>query len=428
MAQIKAGIGRSIITPRVGAALIGYFNRPGPSTGVHDDLNARAVVLDDGNTAIALCSVELCWLAGANVRAIRAAVAARSALAPENIFIFATHTHSGPAAEFEADWDPPLATRVADAIVQAYESRAEARLAAGFGQLFGYNINRRWLNRPADPSVGVLRIDRADGTPLAVLGNYACHAVVLGYDNLLISADWPGYASRMMESDLGHGCVVLFSQGGSGDVNPLTETVRQKLAAGYPVTTIGLLTTYYGEHDATDAPNWWNIEDRGGGTFLEAETLARAYSAEVMRVWRKLIPRPDAPLWIERVIVDGSLGSDEPPALGMSEGHRQLLRDFDLTAMEITMLGIGDMVILGQPGEAFTENAVEFRKSCQQMGHRVPLFVTYANGSYAYMPPENAFAEGGYEVNWALRMGISRHVQDRFAAAAQPILVRRRPT
>jgi hypothetical protein len=370
----------------------------------------------------------LCWLAGANVQAIRAAAADRCGLTPENIFVFATHTHSGPALQYESDWKRRLADLVADAVVKAYESRADARLAAGFGQLFGYNINRRWLNRPADPSVGVLRVDRADGTPLAVLGNYACHAVVLGYDNLLISGDWPGYASRMLEADLGHDCVVLFSQGGSGDVNPLTESVRQKLAAGHPVTTIGSLTTYYGKHGATDAPNWWNIEDRGGGTFPEAETLARAYSAEVMRVWRSLTPSPDTPLWAERVIVDGSLGPDEPPALGMSEEHRQLLRDFDVSAMEIAMLGIGDVVIMGQPGEAFTEDAVEFRKSCQQMGYRCPLFVTYANGSYAYMPPANAFAEGGYEVDWALRMGISRYVQDRIAAAAQPVLARRCPT
>ena len=283
MADIKAGVGRAVITPRVGAELIGYFNRPGGSTGIHDDLNARAVVLDDNEMAIALCSVELCWLDGSHVRAIRAATASRCALKPENIFVFTTHTHAGPAAQNAADWDTPLAELVADAIVQAYETRVDAHFAAGFGQLFGYNINRRWLNRPADPSVGVLRVDRADGTPLAVLGNYACHAVVMGYDNYLISGDWPGYASRMMEADLGHGSVVLFSQGGAGDVNPLTEMVRLKLAAGYPVTTIGFLTTYYGAHGVKDAPNWWNIEDRGGGTFLEAETLARAYSAEVMR-------------------------------------------------------------------------------------------------------------------------------------------------
>ena len=428
MAHLKAGIGRSVITPHVGAVLVGYFNRPGPSTGVHDDLNARALVLDDGDVAIALCSVEMCWLAGVNVQAIRAVVAGRCGLLPENIFVFATHTHSGPAPHIESDWSRPLADLVADAIVQAFESRVDARLAAGFGQLFGYNINRRWLNRPADPSVGVLRVDRADGSPLAVLGNYACHAVVLGYDNLLISADWPGYASRIIEADLGHDCVVLFSQGGSGDVNPLTETVRQKLSAGYPVGTIGSLTTYYGTHGETDAPNWWNIEDRGGGTFLEAETLARAYSAEIMRVWRSLTPVTDVPLWADRVIVDGSLAPDEPPPLGMSEGHRRTLRDFDVSQMEISMLGIGDTVILGQPGEAFTENAVEFRKSCQQIGYRCPLFVTYANGSYAYMPPANAFAEGGYEVEWALRMGISRYVQERITEGVQPILVRRRPT
>ena len=145
-------------------------------------------------------------------------------------------------------------------------------------------------------------------------------------------------------------------------------------------------------------------------------------------MWRSLKPSPNAPLWAERVFVDGTLGEDEPQPKGMSEGHSRLLRDFDLTKMEITMLGIGDAILLGQPGEAFTENAVEFRKTCQQMGYHCPLFLTYANGSYAYIPPANAFSEGGYEVDWALRMGISRHVQERVTAAIQPVLERRRPT
>src|SRR5215475_4736318 len=114
MGHIRAGVGRSIITPRVGAALVGYFNRPGPSTGIHDDLNARALVLDDGNTVIALCSVELCWLAGVTVQAIRTAVAGRCALIPENIFVFATHTHSGPTPQYDSDWTRPLADIVAD--------------------------------------------------------------------------------------------------------------------------------------------------------------------------------------------------------------------------------------------------------------------------------------------------------------------------
>ena len=48
---------------------------------------------------------------------------------------------------------------------------------------------------PVDPTVGVIRIDRGDGTPLAILVNYACHPVVFGPDNLDYSADYP---SEMM--------------------------------------------------------------------------------------------------------------------------------------------------------------------------------------------------------------------------------------
>ena len=407
--SLKAGVGRSNITPHIGAALIGYFNRP-LSNVVHDDLHARALVLNDGATTLALCSVEMCWLASADVEALRAAVAARCPLKPENIFIVTTHTHSGPAPQNTQDWDRPLPEIVADAIVQAYENQVEAKLATGFGQLFGYNINRRWLNRPTDPSVGVIRVDRADGTPLALLGNYACHAVVMGYDSAAISADWPGYASRQMEADLGHGAVVMFSQGGAGDVNPLTEVVRLKLEAGYPVVGIGDLSTYYGVHGETDGePDAYNIGDRGGGTFLECDILARAYVAEVMRIYRRLKPKADAPLWVERAIVDGKIGSDEPPPTGLSEAHKELLRDFDVTRMEITVLGIGDAVLFGEPGEVFSETSVSFRKTAQQMGYAFPMLVSYANGSFAYLPPANAFLEGGYEVDWALRLGISRH-------------------
>jgi neutral ceramidase len=416
---LLAGIGRSIITPRVGVKLIGYFNRPGPSNGVHDDLHARALVLDDGQTALALCSVEILWLRTQEIEQIRQAVSARCGLQPGNIFIFCTHTHSGPAPFDPDGWERPVADFIADAIVEAYESRQPARLGTGFGHLFGYSINRRWLDRPIDPAVGVIRVDLADGSPLAVLGNYACHAVVMGYDNLLISGDWPGYASRQLESELG--ALALFGQGGAGDVNPLTETVRQRLAAGHPVSGIGALTTYYGPH-GVKSPDWWNIEDRGGGMFIEAETIARAYCAEVMRVWRGIQTEADVPLWVERITVDGRVGADEPPAEGLSPEHRGLLPVDTLDRMEVMLVGIGGAVLASQPGETFGETAVEFRKTCQQMGYAYPMMISYANGTYAYLPPANAFLEGGYEVSWPLKLGVSRHLQERITAAMYPIL------
>ena len=424
MTTVRAGIGKRIITPRVGVPLIGYGNRANVSQGVHDDLLARAVVIDDGMTQIALCSIEMLWLRKQEIAAIRSIVRARCGVEDANLFLFCTHTHSGPAGHLSDQWDFSLVERIAEAIIEAYETRAPARIGFGFGQLYGYNINRRWLNRPADPSVGVMRINRDDGSPLAILSNYACHAVVLGYDNYLISGDWPGYSSRLLEAELGDGTVALFSQGGAGDVNPLTETVRQRLAAGHPVAAIGDVSFYYGY--APDLPDAWNVGDRGGGTFIECETLARAYNAEVMRIWRRIDVMPALELWVEHVEVEAVVTPDEPPAQGVPLGLSSILAEEIGTSipLDIRLFGIGPAVLFGQPGEVFSQTAIHFRAHAQRMGYRYPLLISYANGSYAYLPPEDAFSEGGYEVSWPLGLGISRYTQNRIAEAIEPLLQR----
>lgn len=421
MNELRAGTGKRGITPRVGSKLIGYSGRPEGSKGVHDELLARALVLDNGDTTLAICCVELLWLWGKIVGEIRQIVTQHTGIPEGNILVCCTHTHAGAAPHVTEDWDTPLVNLIASAIIEAYESRQPARIGFGFGQLFGYNINRRWLNRPADPSVGVIRVDTAEGKPLAVLGNYACHAVVMGYDNYWISGDWPGYSSRLLETELG--CTAMFSQGGAGDVNPLTETVRQRLAAAHPVGTIGELTSYYGEYSKED-PSTWNIEDRGGGTFLECETLARTYNAEVLRIYRSIQTEPAVSLWREQVTVNGSVGPDEPEPEGLPPEYQSFIPEIKDSHLpvEIMMVGIGPAVLVTQPGEVFSETAVELRKTCQQMGYGFPWLVSYANGSYAYLPPENAFDEGGYEVKWALRYGLSRHLQNRIREATLPIL------
>lgn len=426
MNEIKAGTGQRIITPRIGSKLVGYFGRPDGAKGVHDDLHARALVLDNGENIIAICCVELLWLWGTMVEEIRQIVTQQTGIPQENILVCCTHTHAGAAPHTTQDWDTPLVSLIASAIIAAYESRQPACIGFGFGQLFGYNINRRWLNRPADPSVGIIRVDTVEGKPLAVLGNYACHAVVMGYDNYWISGDWPGYSSRLLEAELG--CAAMFSQGGAGDVNPLTETVRQRLAAAHPVGTIGDLTSYYGEYRKDD-PSTWNIEDRGGGTFLECETLARAYNAEVLRVYHSIKTESTVPLWRETVTVNAAVDADEPKPEGLPEELRGYVPEFKdgYLPAEIMLVGIGPAVLVTQPGEVFSETAVELRKTCQQMGYGFPWLVSYANGSYAYLPPENAFDEGGYEVRWALKYGLSRRLQNRIREATLPILKRHVP-
>jgi len=72
---------------------------------------------------------------------------------------------------------------------------------------------------PVDPTVSVVRIDTAGGTPLAVLVSYACHPVVLGSDNQQYSADFPATMNHIVEEQIGGKVMSFFLQGAPGDIN-----------------------------------------------------------------------------------------------------------------------------------------------------------------------------------------------------------------
>ncbi len=88
-------------------------------------------------------------------------------------------------------------------------------------------VAMQWRNvereptEPVDKEFAVIRLDRADGTPLAVLFHYACHPVVLGSDNLEYSADFVGTACATVGEQLHTTC--LFLQGACGNINPYVD-------------------------------------------------------------------------------------------------------------------------------------------------------------------------------------------------------------
>jgi neutral ceramidase len=401
---VQAGVAKQILKPKIGASLVGYFNRESGATGIHDELWVRAVVLDDGKTRIALCSVETCIISAQIVQNIRQSTRAYGI---EYVLIFCTHTHSAPSLEDAGAWESDPSTLIAETIGNATQNLQEAHIGAGFGALFGHSINRRWLNRPVDPSIGVLRIDSADGTPLAILGNFACHNVVLGSDNLEVSGDWMGYCARQLEATFDG--VALMSQGGAGDVNPITTSVRERLSHGYPVVAIGEVSALYGTKDPQD-PLSWNIGERKGGTFAEAQALASAVSDEIGRVWRSIVPASNGiRLSAQEFIVDVGTpqsGKDLPLEYGallpeVKNGHVPL----PIGIVQINT-PTNDIILVTQPVETFSEDAVTLRQILQNRGYGTPLLITYANGWYGYLPSANAFAMGGYEVSWARKFGL----------------------
>jgi len=423
MATFRAGFGRSDITPRLGCQLAGYSNRAGGATGIHDRLLSRALVLEDEGGRWAIVASDLCYLSAPTVVTIRDAVHRRTGIPPSHVLVATTHTHSGPQEE-AGNWEQPLGDLIADAVEQACQGLQSACIGGGNGTLPGCGINRRWLDRPVDPGLAAVRVDDLERRPLGLLTNLGLHGVVLGPDNLLISADWPGSACAKVEDALGPGCTCLFLQGGSADVNPLVEGVRARLRSGHTVVAIGDIGYFYGP---PDDPERWNIGDRRGGTFAEVEELAEAFASEAVRVARGIRCAPGtAPLWSRQVIVNAARDPGEPQREAVQPSllpeRPKVTDEQGRIPAEIMLLGLGGIVLVAEPGELFSQTAVTFKKELRAIGYGTPMVVGYANGFLAYLPEPVAFDEGGYEVNWASYLGISRHFQNRVWQAIEPIL------
>ena len=239
---LRAGVARVDITPTVSMPMYGYANRQcGPSAGVHDPLFAKALVLEGGDTRIAIVTLDL-----GSVVSERLGDEVASKLGIPVLLLSASHTHSAPAFlpfgstpirdDSGSVYRAELERRIFQAVEQASKSLFPARLGVGSGSIqLGYNRlqqqrdgRSRVLFRnperipwgPVDPEVALLRVDDETGKTRALLVHYATHAVVLGQTNCRFSADYPGVMQSTVEAGI-PGAQVMFVQGGAGDINPL---------------------------------------------------------------------------------------------------------------------------------------------------------------------------------------------------------------
>ena len=245
-ASLKAGVAKVDITPPLGTRMWGYFDRQKGAQGILDPLYARVLVLEAGEKRLALVDLDLGRTFGpAALERLRAA--ARQSSGITYTLVEATHTHAGPVImdDYPAGppaWETAAIEKIGKAIEEAHGHAVEAQLGTGYGATYiAYNRRRVnpdgtvtmfWTNpthvptAPVDPTVSVLRVDTAEGKPLAVLVNYSCHAVVLGPDNLQFSADFPGVMTKTVEQTFGaNPPLCFFLQGAPGDINSFDAAV-----------------------------------------------------------------------------------------------------------------------------------------------------------------------------------------------------------
>ena len=254
---LRAGVARIDITPSEFMQMYGYANRKcGPANGTHDPLFAKAVVLQSGDTRMAIVTMDLGSIVSENLRRDVA-----SKLGIPVLFLSASHTHSGPSflpygsnpsSDTQANaYLADLERKVFSAVQEASKAMFPARLGIARGSLqLGYN---RLLLRDdgraralfdnlervpygeVDPEYVLLSVDDAStGAHRAILVHYATHAVVLGPTSCKYSADYPGAMQARVERDL-KGTQVMFVQGGAGDINPLFMARSGDEAADFKV-------------------------------------------------------------------------------------------------------------------------------------------------------------------------------------------------
>jgi len=224
---------------RAGAAKVDITNEEaGP---VNDRLYARALVLNRGEDFAVIVSVDAVAIGEIGpigddfLPTVRAFVEESLSIDPRHVFVNASHCHGIVAAD--------VAERTIRAIREAYGALEPVTCGVGTGHEDRIMGNRRLkLNNgrevdvrrayalppddevagvgPIDPEIGVLRLDRADGRPMAVVYNFACHPIQ-GVPSGGNTADLTGFASKAIEDNLGEGAIALFIQGCAGDINPV---------------------------------------------------------------------------------------------------------------------------------------------------------------------------------------------------------------
>lgn len=401
MGMVQAGVSRVTITPPVGVYLIGFAGRAGGSRAVRDDLYATALAVSDGVTEALIVSCDLLIMHHDLVRRVRQEASARTGVPGENMLFCATHTHSGPPTCTYPDSPPMLqayvdnlAALLAGAIQVAHDRLAPARFACGHGEA-RIGVNRR-LTRPdgvtviaanpagpLDPEVGVLRVDTADGRPLAVVVNHACHPVVLGSDSNVVSADWPSAMRRVVEQASGAKC--LFLQGACADVNPLP---------GEPTDREDVLERLGTEVGGQVIAAWARAEPQA------ADTVRVAGERLLVPLWRASQYEREAPALVELVeagcessrnVLRARLDASTPwtpEVAGAGDGQR--------LAVEVQAIRIGEAAVAAAAGEIFVETGLAVKRRSPTMN---TMFAAYSNGLGGYFPLPEDYPRGGYEVD-----------------------------
>jgi neutral ceramidase len=421
---LRAGAAASNITPPLGVSINGGMSDR-TADNIHDELHARALVLDNGSTRLAIVVCDSCMLPAAVLDKAKHLAHGHTGIPLDHMTVSATHAHSAPTAGsvFQSDPSPEylefLSVRIADGIRRAVHNLSPARIGWGVGREETQVFNRRWkmapgtklvdpfgrpdrvqMNPPVaspalvepagpiDPEVCVLSVQTADGKPLGLLANYSLHYVG-GTGGGDISADYYGVFAERVKSqldanDLDPPFVAMMSNGTSGNINNIN--FREKRDAQTPYVQIRKVANLLASEVARVAKS------------IDYHTSVPLSIREArLRLARRPTPKDD----VERAKF--ILSKAGPTLQGVEQIYARetvLLNEYPpVVETTVQALRIGDLGIVTSPCETFVETGLAIKSSSPLK----PTFtIELANDYRGYLPTAEHHQLGGYET-WRAR-------------------------
>jgi hypothetical protein len=420
--EFRAGAATSNITPELGSSINGGF-QDGKALVIHDELHARCLALDDGQTKLVFVVADSCVIGRAIFDEAKKMVNEATGLPVENMMMSATHSHSCGTLQAVGQSEPNpiyqrfVARRIADGVRRALNNLAPAKIGHGSASVPHQVFNRRWKMKPGsilpmplgattdqvktnpginnpnlvepagptDPEVSFISVQGADGKPIALLANYSLHYVG-GVGPGHISADYFGaFAVKIGQLlDAGPEFVGIMSNGASGDINNIDFRGGQGKEA--PYGRIQIVANDVAQTVAAAVK-----------TMKHADSVPLRVAQKEIELGLR-IPTPNEVEKAREVMKGSKLFPRMETMEQVYARETVLLADFPAkVSAPLQIMKIGDLHVSAIPAEVFVEIGLELKKR-----HAPTFTVSLANAYHGYLPTPEQHGLGGYET-WRAR-------------------------
>jgi len=425
-AEFRAGAVALDVSPKQFPVLVNGGMTSRSASGVTDPIYAKALVLADGKTEIAIVVVDSCMMPRPMLDEAKALATKRTGIPSDRILISATHTHTAPSTlgclgtKADPRYTPYLKGKIAEAIAVAQKKVQPAQVGWNKVNAAEFTALRRWVRRPdriandpfgnptvranmhagrnwddvtgesgpEDPDLTLISIQNLKGKPLAILANFSMHYFA---GVKAISADYFGkFATNLRDMlDADESFVGIMSHGCSGDIWRRDYTLRN-----------------------------WVVDPPKKEEQMQIDSYAKDLAERALTGYRKIKHRPNMDLamaetrmtlkyrvpdigllkWAEAIVEE--MGDRNPKNKTEVYAFEQIvLHERQQTEIVLQALRIGDITITTTPNETYALTGLKLKEKSPLPNTMV---IELANGGDGYIPPPEQHFLGGYNT-WAAR-------------------------